>query len=465
MADAPDDAAAVRLLSLAIPVHNEEANLRTLWSEIQALLEALPVPAEVIFVNDASTDTSSDILGALMTEDARVRVVDHPKNAGLTAALNTGFRHAHGDVVGMLDADMQNPPMEIAKLFAALPGHDMVIGWRKERDDPWIKRVSSKIANAYRNKRTNEQVHDTGCGLKVFRRKILDDIKLWNGMHRFLPTLARMEGYTIHEVVVAHRPRGGGKSHFGVWNRLWKGLADVRTIRWMWKNRLPKEATERSRGLRCTSSRSRSTTPSGGSAKSASRCACSASGVASEKAKRSVVPASFWWLSLAGTACLIVYFFHRKDPVFLVGALINGALYVRNLMLLHRPRETPRSPWIPLLAGLLLFAALSWVSVNTGKVKLDFDMPRGWLIFGFVFQAIWSTRFVVQWVLSERLGRSHLPASFFWISLIGCIGLFIYAVARVDWVMMAAFVLNPIPYVRNLMLMHRAAGAPEEADK
>ena len=247
MADGSDDATAVRLLSLVIPVHNEEANLRPLWAEIHALLEDLPVPAEVIFVNDGSSDTSGAILDELMTEDERVRVLDHPKNAGLTAALNTGFRHGRGDAIGMLDADMQNPPAEIAKLFAALPGHDMVIGWRKERNDPWIKRISSKIANGYRNRRTNEQVHDTGCGLKVFRTGILKDIKLYNGMHRFLPTLARMDGYTITEIPVAHRPRAGGSSHFGVWNRVWKGLADVRTIRWMWKNRLPKEASERTR--------------------------------------------------------------------------------------------------------------------------------------------------------------------------------------------------------------------------
>lgn len=247
MADGTGEAAAATLLSLVLPVHNEEANLRPLWGEIRAAFEELPLPCEAVFVNDGSSDGSSAILDALMAEDERVRVLDHPKNAGLTAALATGFRHAHGDLIAMADADMQNPPGELPKLYAALPGHDMVIGWRKERNDPWIKRISSKIANKYRNRRTNEKVHDTGCGLKLFRAAILKDIKLYNGMHRFLPTLARMEGYKITEVPVAHRPRAGGRSHFGVWNRVWKGLADVRTIRWMWKNRLPKEATERTR--------------------------------------------------------------------------------------------------------------------------------------------------------------------------------------------------------------------------
>lgn len=232
-------------LSLVVPVHNEEENLRPLWAEIHALLATLPVAAEVLFVNDGSTDGSSAVLDALRTADPRIRVLDHDRNHGLTAALDCGFRHARGAVVGMLDADGQNPPGEIATLLAALPGADMVIGWRRERNDPWIKRISSKIANAYRNRRTREQVHDTGCGLKVFRREILDRVKLYNGLHRFLPTLARMEGFRVAEVVVQHRPRQGGRSHYGVWNRLGKGLEDVKAVRWMWRNRLVWKATER----------------------------------------------------------------------------------------------------------------------------------------------------------------------------------------------------------------------------
>jgi hypothetical protein len=145
----------------------------------------------------------------------------------------------------MLDADLQNPPGEIERLLLALEGADVVVGWRRERDDPWLKRVSSRVANGFRNWRTHERVHDTGCGLKVFRREVLQRIKLWDGMHRFLPTLARMEGFRVVEVPVAHRPRTSGRSHYGVWNRLWKGLRDVRAVRWMWRNRLTYRATER----------------------------------------------------------------------------------------------------------------------------------------------------------------------------------------------------------------------------
>jgi glycosyltransferase involved in cell wall biosynthesis len=232
-------------LSLVVPVHDEEGNLPRLWEEIAALLAARSERAEVLFVNDGSADGSSRVLDELRARDARIRVLDHDKNHGLTAALDCGFHHARGAVIAMCDADLQNPPGELAKLLDALPGHDMVIGWRKHRDDPWLKRVSSRIANAWRNRRTGEQVHDTGCGLKVFRRAVIERVKLWNGMHRFLATLARYEGFRVTEVVVAHRPRASGRSHYGVWNRLWKGLRDVRAVRWMRDNRLAWKATER----------------------------------------------------------------------------------------------------------------------------------------------------------------------------------------------------------------------------
>ena len=232
-------------LSVVLPVHNEEGNLPQLWAELKEALAAIGKRAEVVFVNDGSTDGSGALLDRFRAEDPRVRVIDHDKNHGLTAALDCGFRHARGAVVAMLDADLQNPPMELARLYALLPEADMAIGWRKDRKDPWLKRVSSKVGNGYRNWRTRESVHDTGCALKVFKREVIERIKLWKGMHRFLPTLARMEGFKVVEIPVAHRPRPSGKSHFGIWNRLWKGMADVRAVRWMWKNRFTYVATER----------------------------------------------------------------------------------------------------------------------------------------------------------------------------------------------------------------------------
>jgi len=235
--------------SLVVPVHDEEANLEPLWGEIRVLFDALARPCEAIFVNDGSQDGSSGVLGRILESDARVRVIDHDRNHGLTAALDTGFRQARGRLVGMCDADMQNPPGELALLVEALEGSScgVAIGWRRDRHDGFVRRASSRIANAYRNWRTREQVHDVGCGLKVFRREVLARIKLYKGLHRFLPTLARMEGFEIVEVPVAHRPRAAGRSHFGVWNRMWKGLRDVRTVRWMWTNRIAAKARERPR--------------------------------------------------------------------------------------------------------------------------------------------------------------------------------------------------------------------------
>jgi dolichol-phosphate mannosyltransferase len=240
MTDAPH-------LSLVVPVHDEEGNLEPLWAEIRALLERVGKPAEVIFVNDGSRDRSGEVLDRLRAADPRIRVLDHDRQHGLTAALDCGFRHARGALVAMCDADLQNPPGEIEKLLGAIDGADVVVGWRKDRRDPWLKRISSKVANRWRNWRTHESIHDTGCGIKLFRREVLARIKLWNGLHRFLPTLARMEGFRVVEVPVAHRQRASGRSHFGVWNRLWRGLSSTRTVRWMWKNRLTWRATERPR--------------------------------------------------------------------------------------------------------------------------------------------------------------------------------------------------------------------------
>ncbi len=182
--------------------------------------------------------------------------------------------------------------------------------------------------------------------------------------------------------------------------------------------------------------------------------------LASEKAKRSVVPSQFWAWSLLGTALLLVYSFHRRDPVFLVGFLVNSFLYGRNWVLTAREgagRAKSGSPLLPVLLGLGVFLAVEILAVLRQQELMKDPEPLGaWLIVGFAGQALWSSRFVVQWYASERLGRSVMPASFFWMSLLGGLLLLAYAIHRVDWVMMAAFALNPIPYARNLVLIARA---------
>lgn len=178
--------------------------------------------------------------------------------------------------------------------------------------------------------------------------------------------------------------------------------------------------------------------------------------IRSERARRSHVDATFWWTSVGATVLLIVYTLHRRDPVFIVGFLVNLCLYLRNLHLLGRERTGGKgSPLVPVLLGLGVFGALTAFSLLSRGDVVSYDHPWPWLLTGFLGQSIWTSRFLVQWYVSERGGRSVLPASFFWISLAGVPFLLAYAVYRLDWVMMAAFALNPIPYVRNLVLIHR----------
>ncbi len=177
----------------------------------------------------------------------------------------------------------------------------------------------------------------------------------------------------------------------------------------------------------------------------------------SERAGQSHVTAAFWWYSLAGTVASLVYVVYRQDPVFISGFLVNGFLYARNLSLSRPSREGRRrgSPVAPLLLGLVVFGAVTVWSVAQNDRIVSYDHPLAWLVVGFTGQVLWTSRFLVQWYVSERLGRSVLPPVFFWISLAGAPFLFAWAVYRVDWVMMAAYALNPLPYVRNLVLLRR----------
>lgn len=181
----------------------------------------------------------------------------------------------------------------------------------------------------------------------------------------------------------------------------------------------------------------------------------------SEKARRSVLPADFWRWSLLGTALLLVYQLHRMDGVFLAGVLLNGVIYARNLRLATHPRPPgtrSSAPWIAFVVAALGVLALS-LAVVSGEALLDWDQPLPWLLVGAAGQAAWSSRFVLQWWVSERRGASVLPAAFFVLSIVGSVLLCAYAVHRRDYVMIAAFAPNPIPYVRNLVLIARVRRA------
>jgi glycosyltransferase involved in cell wall biosynthesis len=225
-------------LSVVIPVFDEAENLEPLHRELDAALAKVARPAEIVFVDDGSADQSPAVLARLAATDPRVRVVTLDRNHGQSAAFDAGFRHARGEVVATLDADLQNDPADLPRLLAGLDRADVVNGVRAERRDTWVRKLSSRIGNGFRNWATGESVTDVGCSLRVMRAEPLRRVKMFRGMHRFLPTLLRMEGARVIEVPVAHRPRLHGASKYGIANRLFTGLHDVFAVRWMQRRAL-----------------------------------------------------------------------------------------------------------------------------------------------------------------------------------------------------------------------------------
>ena len=218
---------------MVIPVFNEEENLPLLIEELSGVLVSLQRPYEIICVDDCSRDRSAGVLEELRARFPRLRPVRHRVNCGQSAALATGFELAQGDIVVTLDADMQNDPADIPMLLGALaPGVAAVCGVRRKRRDSWAKRLSSRIANRFRNALTGARVTDAGCTLRAIRRSALAEMPVFNGMHRFLSTILLYQGCRVLERDVNHRPRLKGKSKYGIRNRLWRGIVDCVAMRW-----------------------------------------------------------------------------------------------------------------------------------------------------------------------------------------------------------------------------------------
>jgi len=233
-------------LSVVIPVYNEEDNLPPLWAELRIVLDDLHLAFEVVFVDDGSHDRSAEVVRGFREVDPRVRLVRLKINAGETAATDAGFKAARGRWVATMDADLQNDPADLPGLLAKLETWDAATGWRVDRGagDPWIRRVSSRIANGIRNAISDETVHDSGCTFRAFRRECLRDLALYRGFHRFIPTLLRMRGFRVVEVPVRNRPRRFGQSKYGVMNRAFVAFADLLVVRWMKSRLLRYEVTE-----------------------------------------------------------------------------------------------------------------------------------------------------------------------------------------------------------------------------
>lgn len=221
-------------LSLFLPVLDEEQNLRPMHAKIAAALDALGKSAEVIFVDDGSTDNSLQILKEIAAEDSRVRVISLRRNYGQTAAMSAGIDAAKGEILIPMDADLQNDPADIARLLEKLDeGYDVVSGWRKNRQDKLISRkIPSRIANRIISWIGDVHLHDYGCSLKAYRREVIQDVKLYGEMHRFIPIYASWAGARVTEIPVDHHARTMGKSKYGI-SRTIKVVFDLMTIKFM----------------------------------------------------------------------------------------------------------------------------------------------------------------------------------------------------------------------------------------
>jgi glycosyltransferase involved in cell wall biosynthesis len=221
------------MLSLVIPLFNEEDNVAPLQDELAAALKGREY--ELILVDDCSSDRTLERI----QRGPGVRVIEFAKNTGQSAAMYAGIMAAKGDVIVTMDGDGQNDPADIARLLARLDeGYDLVVGWRVKRQDSLSKKISSRIANFVRSRFARDGVHDTGCSLKVMRRECRDALFLFRGMHRFIPALVKGLGYRITELPVNHRPRTAGVSKYGFGSRAWKATCDMLAVRWFLSRQL-----------------------------------------------------------------------------------------------------------------------------------------------------------------------------------------------------------------------------------
>jgi glycosyltransferase involved in cell wall biosynthesis len=232
-------------ISVVVPVFNEEGNLPILIPKLVQVLNPLGLAYEMIFVDDGSSDGSRGILREMASQYPSLRIIGLKKNRGLSTALLAGIREVRGEKIVTLDSDLQNNPEDIPRLLSYLDRYDMATGWRQKRDDPWLKRISSKIANAIRNRLSGEEIYDSACTLRAFKRECIKEIPVFNGMHRFLSTLVKMKGYRIIEVPVLHHSRRFGKAKYNIRNRALRSFIDLLGVRWMKRRRIQYDIEER----------------------------------------------------------------------------------------------------------------------------------------------------------------------------------------------------------------------------
>src|ERR1700761_3239670 len=224
------------MLSIVIPIHNEEPSILPLYDRLTAVLESMQKPYEIIVVDDASSDRSFDLLANLVETDGRLKVIRLRRNFGQTAALSAGFDEAQGNVIISLDGDLQHAPEDIPALLSKIDeGYDIASGWRKERIDNAITRkIPSRIANWMMSRASGVDLRDFGTTFKAYRAEVLKDVHLYGELHRFIPALASFYGARVAEVPIQNTPRLAGNSHYGL-GRTLRVLFDILTIRFLLK--------------------------------------------------------------------------------------------------------------------------------------------------------------------------------------------------------------------------------------
>ena len=217
-------------LSIIVPLYNEEESIRPLVNEIKRALGRVDIDYEVLFIDDGSQDDSLKQIKEISKTDKRFRFISFRKNYGKSAALHTGFKNAKGNAVVTIDADLQDDPQEISNLLKKLDdGYDLCSGWKKKRKDPFIKKYSSKLFNFITRLISGIKIHDINCGLKAYRKEVVENIKVYGEMHRYIPVLAKWQGFKITETPVQHRARRYGKTKYGI-SRFFKGFVDLITV-------------------------------------------------------------------------------------------------------------------------------------------------------------------------------------------------------------------------------------------
>jgi glycosyltransferase involved in cell wall biosynthesis len=225
----------IPVLSIVVPVYNEEENVSILYPKLKQPLRRLKKSHEILFVDDGSSDGSLAKLKAIRKKDGSVRILVLRRNFGQSAAINAGFFNARGSIIIVMDADLQNDPSDIGALLRKMEeGYDMVSGWRHKRHDPLGKTIPSKLSNWLHRKLTGLEIHDSGCTLKAYKREAVEGLELYGEMHRYIPALIAAKGFKIGEVKVQHHQRRHGKSKYGT-GRLLRGFLDLLFIHFMTK--------------------------------------------------------------------------------------------------------------------------------------------------------------------------------------------------------------------------------------